>query len=89
VADALTGILLHFSVQGFLIDRWLGGPDWAHAARTHYNAIANGNLAHKFQAGFLLVSDLLPFPGELVLALLAALLMLAVVRVRRALPAPS
>lgn len=89
VADALTGILLHFSVQGFLIDRWLGGPDWVHTARTHYNAIANGNLAHKFQAGFLLVSDLLPFPGELVLALLAALLMLAVVRVRRALPAPS
>jgi hypothetical protein len=87
--DLLAGIGLHFAVQGFLVDRWFGGANWAHAARTHYSAIANGSLDFKHRSGIAFVADLVPFPGELVLALLAALLMLAVVRTRRAFLAPS
>ncbi len=86
--DLVAGILLHFAVQGFLVDRWFGGPEWVHTARTHYTAIANATLAQKLRTRQEFVSDLLPFPAELVLALLAALLMLAVVRTRRALLAP-
>ncbi len=66
-----------------LLDRWLApGRDPADTL-TSYNEVALLNLGGKIRNHLAFFTDVFPVPPALVLALLAAVLMLALVRARR------
>jgi hypothetical protein len=81
-ADLLLGIALQFGAQSYALDRWLApGRDSADTL-TSYNEGALLNLGGKIRNHLAFFTDVYPAPPALVLALLAAILMLALVRVR-------
>lgn len=86
VIDLFAGIVLHFAVQNFALDRWLTPGREPADVFTSYNAIALMNLRAKLQSGFIFFGDAIAAPAVLVLALLFALLMVALHRVRSAAP---
>jgi hypothetical protein len=57
VLDVGLGILLHYAVQGFLIDRWLAAARPLAEVAGSYNATAYGNFLIKESAGWRFVGD--------------------------------
>lgn len=86
VVDLFAGIALHFAVQNFALDRWLTPGRVPADVFTSYNAVALMNLRAKLQTGFVFFGDLIAAPTVFVFALLFALLMVALHRVRSAAP---
>ncbi len=83
-ADLVLGIALQFAAQSYTLDRWLApGRDPADTL-TSYNETALLNLGGKVRHHLAFFTDVLPLPFALMLALLAAILILALVRVRSA-----
>jgi hypothetical protein len=81
--DFALGIALQFAVEDFAIDRWLNpGRSLAEAAQT-YNGVAQVSLDEKIIAHLVYFADILPTPPALVLALLASIFCMAVLRARR------
>jgi 4-amino-4-deoxy-L-arabinose transferase-like glycosyltransferase len=82
-ADFLLGIALQFALEDFAIDLWLNpGRALQEIART-YNGVAQENLDEKIIAQNPYFADILPSPPALVLALLAAIFCMALLRARR------
>ena len=86
VVDLFAGIALHFAVQNFALDRWLTPGRAPADVFTSYNAVALMNLQAKLQSGFVFFGEAIAVPAVLVLALLFALLIIALHRVRSAAP---
>jgi len=81
--DFSLGIALQFAVEDFAIDRWLSpGLPLPEVART-YSGVAQANLDEKIIAQLPYFADILPAPPALVLALLAAIFCMALLRARR------
>jgi hypothetical protein len=81
--DLCFGIGLQFGIQSFALDRWLApGTSFADKALS-YSAFAMMNLRAKMQRQFVFFADAIPANNVLLLALLAAILTLAVLRVGR------
>jgi 4-amino-4-deoxy-L-arabinose transferase-like glycosyltransferase len=81
--DFALGIALQFAVEDFAIDRWLEpGRSLAETART-YNGVAQVSLDEKIIAHLVYFADILATPPALVLALLASIFCMAVLRARR------
>jgi hypothetical protein len=81
--DFVFGIALQFGVQSFLLDYWLS-PDRAPGEMLRsYNATTRVNLWIKAQGGLVFLSESAAIPPALVLALLAAILTLALIRAAR------
>jgi len=81
--DFALGIALQFAVEDFALDRWLTPNLNLGQVIASYTGVAQQNLADKIVARQLYFADLLTAPPLLVLAFLAAVLALAIVRVRR------
>jgi 4-amino-4-deoxy-L-arabinose transferase-like glycosyltransferase len=82
-ADFCLGIALQFALEDFAIDLWLHpGLSLPDIART-YNGVAQENLDEKIIARNPYFADILPSPPALVLALLAAIFCMALLRARR------
>lgn len=87
-ADFVLGIALQFGAQSYLLDRWLApGRDPADTL-TSYNEVALLNLGGKIRNHLAFFTDVFPAPPALVLALLAAILILTLVRARHQPSAP-
>lgn len=80
--DFLCGIVLHFGVQNFAFDRWLTPTRPPADIITSYNGVTQGNLVILAEYRFVLLHEALNAPLLLVLALLAAILILALRRLR-------
>ena len=78
--DLLLGIVLHGLVQSFALDSWFAPGRLTDDILTSYNEVALLNLNGKIVNHLAFLSDGVTAPLPLVLALLAAILMLAVVR---------
>jgi hypothetical protein len=81
--DLVFGILLHYAVQGFIIDRWLT-PDrpLAEVARG-YNQIATGNYVIKKAADWRFVGDVFAEAQFIPIAVAVVTLALAIWNIRR------
>ena len=81
--DLVFGILLHYAVQGFIIDRWLT-PDrpLAEVARS-YNQIAAGNHVIKKAADWRFVGDVFAEAQFIPIAVAVVTLALAIWNIRR------
>jgi hypothetical protein len=80
--DFILGIALQFAVEDFAIDRWLNpGKNLMEVSRT-YTLVSQQNLIEKLGTHLSYFADILQTPPTLVLALLAAILCMALVRVR-------
>jgi 4-amino-4-deoxy-L-arabinose transferase-like glycosyltransferase len=82
--DLALGILLHFGVQSYALDRWLAANQPPEQTLHSYTEWAFMNLAAKIHHQLTFFSDALALPLAVLLAGLAALLAIAVVRARRA-----
>jgi 4-amino-4-deoxy-L-arabinose transferase-like glycosyltransferase len=83
VADFVFGIALQFALEDFAIDLWLDpGRSLPDIART-YSAVAQENLDEKIIAQNPYFADILTARPALVLALLAAIFCMALLRARR------
>jgi hypothetical protein len=80
--DLVLGILLHFGVQSYALDRWLAAGRPAGDTLTSYSGPALLNLSDKINRRLAFVTDVAAPPPALVLALLAAILILTLVRTR-------
>jgi len=89
VVDFALGIALQFGVQSYALDRWLAAGRPPDDTLRSYNEPAFMNLAGKIHNQLAFFSDVFAPPPALVLALLAAILMLALVRARTDSPCPS
>lgn len=81
--DLLLGIILHFGAQSYLLDHWLTPGRSPTDIFTSYSATALANLRCKFVSHLTFFADSLPLTPGLALALLAAVLMLALLRAHR------
>ncbi len=86
--DFLLGIALHFAVQHLAYERWIGPPAFA-AWQANASTSAVMNMAAKLQHQLTFFGERLNAPDALVLGFLLALLLLAIVRARRAASAPT
>jgi hypothetical protein len=86
VVDFVLGIALQFGVESYALDRWFAAGRPPDDTLRSYNEPAFMNLLGKIHNRLDFFSDVFAPPPALVLALLAAILMLALVRAR-ALPA--
>ena len=82
VVDFTLGIALQFGVQSYALDRWFAAGRSPDDTLRSYSDAAFMNLAAKIQHQLAFFSDVFAPPPALVLALLAAILMLALVRAR-------
>lgn len=80
--DFVLGIALQFGAQSYLLDRWFAPGRDPSDTLTSYNHVALLNLGGKIRNHLAFFTDVFPVPIALVLALLAAVLMLALVRTR-------
>jgi 4-amino-4-deoxy-L-arabinose transferase-like glycosyltransferase len=82
-ADLCLGIALQFAVEDFAIDRWRSpGMGLMEVSRT-YSVVSQANLSEKIIAHLRYFSDILPVKPAIMLALLAAILGMALLRARR------
>ena len=87
--DFCLGIALQFAVEDFAIDRWRSpGLGLAQVSAT-YSAVSQANLAEKIIAQLRYFSDILPTKPAIMLALLAAILGMALLRARRSPASPQ
>jgi hypothetical protein len=86
--DFALGIALQFAVQSYALDRWLARGRSPDDVLRSYNEPAFMNLAGKIHNQLAFFNDVFAPPSALVLALLAAFLILALVRARAASPCP-
>lgn len=84
--DFAAGIVLHFAVQNFALDRWLTPGRDVRDVVTSYNAVATGNTFALAQNGLDTFSVWLNAPAILIAAILAALFVLVVARTRSRVP---
>ena len=82
--DLMLGIALHFGVQSYALDRWLGAGRPAEDLLHSYTEWAFMNLAGKIHNQLTFYSDALALPLAAILAALAAVLAGALLRARRA-----
>ena len=83
ILDFLLGIALQFGVQSYAFDRWFAGGRTRVDILTSYSEWALINLRAKFEMHYVFLGEALHAPGALVLALLAVILTLSVVRAAR------
>jgi hypothetical protein len=83
-ADLMLGIALQFGAQSYALDRWLAPGRDSSDTLTSYSESALLNLGGKIRNHLAFFTDVFPVPLALVLALLATVLMLALVRVHAA-----
>ena len=86
--DFALGIALQFAVQSYACDRWFAAGRDPNDTLRSYSEPAFMNLAGKIQNQLDFFTDVFNPPPALVLALLAVILMLALMRVRSASPCP-
>lgn len=88
VLDFIVGLALHFAVQNYALDRWLtptrSPADWLFS----YNETATMNVNAKAVHSLQFFADVQPLPLPLVVAGLAVILVLALVRANRPRSAP-
>jgi hypothetical protein len=82
--DFCLGIALHFAVQSYALDRWLAPDEPPLDLLKSYSDSAFMNLAGKLAHHLRFLSDAFPRSGALVLALLAGILTLTLIRAARA-----
>ncbi|HEY1763713.1 MAG TPA: hypothetical protein VGF85_02240 [Opitutaceae bacterium] len=80
--DVALGIALQFSIESFALDRWLRPGIPVGGAATTYSLLYQENLREKIMAQLAYFADITTTPPVLVLALVAALFGLAVMRAR-------
>jgi len=83
LADLTLGVALQFAVQDFALDRWLAPERNFNQACNSYSTTVRANIAGKIGRHLVFFSDLFTPAPVLVLALLAVILMLALLRARR------